>query len=55
MQDGSAIPAEAAAQWLREHTQDGMKITLLPAKANPAAYREIQEILFGPEDPPKAA
>jgi hypothetical protein len=49
MQDG-AIRAEEAGAWLREHAPEGVEITIVPAKPNPAVYREIQEILFGPED-----
>lgn len=52
MQDGSAIPAEAAGEWLREHFKDDpeprIDITLMVGESNPAAYREVMEILFGP-------
>lgn len=50
MQDGTAIPADEAGAWLRKNQGDGVTVTIVPAKANPAVYREIQEILFGPED-----
>jgi hypothetical protein len=49
MQDG-AIRAEDAGAWLREHAPQGVEIKLVPAAANAAVYREIQDILFGPEE-----
>ncbi|MFJ8791844.1 hypothetical protein [Streptomyces sp. NPDC102462] len=48
MQDGDAIPAEEAGEWLRKNLKDADSITLMPAKPNPAVYREVMEILFGP-------
>lgn len=52
MQNGEAIPTDEAGQWLREHFKDDpeprVDITLVPAEANPLAYREVMEILFGP-------
>lgn len=52
MQDGKNVPAEEAGAWLREHFEDDpepkVDITLMAAPPNPAAYREVLEILFGP-------
>ncbi|MEU3522357.1 hypothetical protein AB0E62_00515 [Streptomyces sp. NPDC038707] len=56
MQDGDAIRAradEAGAELrklLRDKPEAKIDITLVPARPNPAVYREILEILFGPED-----
>ncbi|MBT2398367.1 hypothetical protein [Streptomyces sp. ISL-100] len=58
MQDGKAVDGQLAVQWLREHfaidPDPKIDITLVVAESNPAVYREVLEILFGPEDVERA-
>ncbi|MBT2493755.1 hypothetical protein J7E96_35725 [Streptomyces sp. ISL-96] len=53
MQDGIAEDGQLAGQWLKEHfagdPDPKIDITLMVGKSNPAVYREVLEILFGPE------
>jgi hypothetical protein len=59
MQDGSAIPAEEAGAWLREHFKDDpeprVDIIFRDEAPDPVAYRRILEILFHPRTDEPAA
>jgi hypothetical protein len=59
MQDGKAIPADAAGEWLREHfagdPEAKIDITWRAEKPDPVAYRRILEILFAPRPDSEAA
>jgi hypothetical protein len=59
MQDGDAIPAEAAGEWLREHFKDDpeprVEITFRDEEPDAVAYRRILEILFHPRTDEPAA
>ncbi|MDP9611576.1 hypothetical protein [Streptomyces demainii] len=50
MQDGDAIPADAAGEWLKKHIVDDpetrIDITWHPADRDDAAYRKLLRILF---------
>ncbi|MBC9726612.1 hypothetical protein [Streptomyces sp. TRM68367] len=52
MQDGEAIPAEAAGEWLRKNLKDdpepSPRIRIRDEAPDPVAYRRILEILFSP-------
>lgn len=59
MQDGKAIPADAAGEWLRERFADNpeakVSIVWRDEKPDPVAYRRILEILFAPRADSDAA
>lgn len=59
MQDGSAIPAGEAGQWLRDHFKDGpephVSITWEITEPNDAVFHEVLDILFTPESGERAA
>ncbi|MER7728632.1 hypothetical protein AB0D56_19030 [Streptomyces sp. NPDC048209] len=52
MQDTTAISAEAARQWLREHFEGNpapqVDITFRSEEPDPVAYRRLLEIVFHP-------
>lgn len=59
MQDGSAIPADEAGAWLREHFKDDpaprVEITWEVTEPNDRVFNEVLSILFGPEGDTAAA
>jgi hypothetical protein len=59
MQDGSAIPAEEAGAWLRDHFKDDpaprVSITWDVTEPNDAVFLEVLDILFTPEPGDAAA
>lgn len=52
MEDGRAIPAEEAGEWLREHfegtPEPKISIEWTVTEPNDLAYAEVLGILFGP-------
>ncbi|MEU6610394.1 hypothetical protein ABZ922_36010 [Streptomyces shenzhenensis] len=52
MQNGEAIPAEEAGEWLRQHFKDDpaprVDITFRNEEPDLVAYRRVLEILFCP-------
>ncbi|MEV5959504.1 hypothetical protein AB0M11_38175 [Streptomyces sp. NPDC051987] len=52
MQDGNALPAEEAGEWLRSNLKDApepkVSITFTGEPVDATAYRRILEILFRP-------
>jgi hypothetical protein len=59
MQDGDAIPAGEAGEWLRENITDPdaqISITwTVPEAPNPAALARVLDILFAPRPNDEAA
>jgi hypothetical protein len=58
MQDGNAIPADAAGEWLRKSVTDPaaqISITWEVTERNDAVYEEVLSILFGPNSDDMAA
>ncbi|WNM31317.1 hypothetical protein RKE30_13335 [Streptomyces sp. Li-HN-5-11] len=57
MQDGNAIPADEAGEWLRTNLKDkpDPKVTFRDEAPDPVAYRRVLEILFHPRTDEPAA